>query len=338
MPACWGQVRGVSSVARGINCGNDSHQRLGRPPRSEPMTDGPFRLSLLRDPLEVLAKAAAALLVIFYILGFLVVSAANYKHGITNFGLFRVRVVSAGVLAALFSGAAFWLWEGVFGLGTRENERTGPLSFKILKFLIAVRFTSWFLNGLIFTAPLSRYAGWRVILYVVAVAVISVPAETPKKYPITFSTIRWVMVVIFVAAEARFQWRAGADYIFLWFVFFAFMADVTKTSFKQVTTLRGVNWLTLTTDLAIVPIVFGLFLFERIPPRFGGGQPVPVVFQFAGTSPIDGAVKNKFWLVDEGDSGFYVLQAFDDKKGIFLPRSSVAAIYYDAGSDAARLP
>ncbi len=48
------------------------------------MADSPFRLSLLKDPLEVLAKAAAALLVIFYILGFLVVSAANYKHGITQ--------------------------------------------------------------------------------------------------------------------------------------------------------------------------------------------------------------------------------------------------------------
>ena len=303
--------------------------------------DSPFRLSLLKDPLEVLAKAAAALLVIFYILGFLVVSAANYKHGITNFGLFRVRVVAAGVLATIFAGAAFWLWEGVFGLGMRGKEdphAKQALSFELLKFLTAVRFTSWFLNGLIFSAPPSKYAPWRIILYGVAVAVIVVPAETLRKYTKTFSIIRWAMVVIFVAAEWTFQWRTGADYIFIWFLFFAFLADTTKTGLKQVTTLRDVNWITVVADLAIVPVVFGWMLFVRIPPRFGGGRPVPVVFQFAGISPVDGAVKDKFWLVDEGDSGFYVLQAPDDKKGIFLPRSSVAAIYYDAGSDAARLP
>ena len=44
---------------------------------------------------------------------------------------------------------------------------------------------------------------------------------------------------------------------------------------------------------------------------------MPVVFQFSVTSPIDGAMKDKFWLLDEGDSGFYGLQAPEDKKGNF---------------------
>jgi hypothetical protein len=304
--------------------------------------DSPFRLSLLKDPLEVLAKAAAALLVIFYILGFLVVSTANYKHGITNFGLFRVRVVSAGVLVALFSGAAFWLWQGAFGLRTplKEHARTPLLlPFKCLTFLVAVRFTSWFLNGLIFGAPPSRYAGWRVLLYVLCVAVIAIPTQTKQKYPIWFSSLCWVMIVIFVGVELAFEWKAGVvDQVFLWFLSFAVLAETTKTNFTVVNTIRDVNWLMLTVDLVAVPILFGTVLFEKIPPRFGGGQPVSVLFQFSGTSPIDGAVKDKFWLVDEGDSGFYVLQAPEDKKGIFLPRSSVAAIYYDADSNAAHLP
>jgi hypothetical protein len=305
---------------------------------SKPQPDGPFRLSLLKDPLEVLAKGAAALLVIFYVLGFLVVSAANYKHGITNFGLFRVRVVSAGVLAALFSAAAFWVWEGVFGPGTRGDgpaRLPRPLSFKILLFLMTVRFASAFLGTFIFAEAPSVFAPRRLVLYVVSAAVIAIPPLTKKKVGIWYSTLCWAMVVIFVGAEAWFQWRAGVDHIFLWFLFFAVLADTTKSNFKLATTFRDVNWLIIATDLAIVPILFGLLLFERIPTRFGGGKPVPVIFQFSGTSPIDGAAKDKFWLLDEGESGFYVLQAPDDKKGIYLPRSSVAAIYYDAGSDAA---
>ena len=307
---------------------------------SPPQAGSPFRLPLLKDQLEVLAKGAAALLVIFYILGFLVVSAANYKHGIMNFGLFRVRVVSAGVLAALFSGAAFWLWEGIFGFRIRvkpDASLTPPLSVKILAFLLGVRFTSAFLGSFAMEEPPSVFATWRIALYLLITVVIAIPARN-KKYPVWFSGVCWGMIVIFGAAEARFQWKAGPDYVFLWFLFFALMAEGTKSSFKQVTTFRDVNWIMLTTDIAIIPIVFGLLLFEKIPPRFGGGKPVPVVFQFSVTSPIDGAMKDKFWLLDEGDSGFYVLQAPEDKKGIFLPRSSIAAIYYDAGSEAARLP
>jgi hypothetical protein len=308
---------------------------------SPPQADRPFRLPLLKDQLEVLAKGAAALLVILYILGFLVVSAANYKHGITNFGLFRVRVVSAGVLVALFSGAAFWLWEGVFGLGTRRNgdaRLPRPLSFKILLFLLTVRFTSAFLGTFMFAEVPSVFAPWRIAMYVVSAGVIAILPLTTKKVGAWFSILCWVMIVIWIGAEAWFQLRAGVDHIFLWFLTFAVIANATKSNFKMVTTFPDVNWLMLTTDLAVVPILFGLVLYERIPPRLGGGQPVPVVFQFSGTSPVDGAVKNKFWLIDEGDSGFYVLQAPEDKKGIFLPRSSVAAIYFDAGSESARLP
>jgi hypothetical protein len=302
---------------------------------AKPPADSPFSLSLLKDPLEVLAKAAAALLVIFYILGFLVVSVANYKHGITNFSLFRVRVVSAGVLAVLFSGTAFWLWEGVFSLGRWGKESAfaaRPLSLRILVFLVAVRFTSTFLGGLIFHEPPTIYAGWRFVLYLLAVAVAAIPPGTTSRYPVSFSTVCWIMVVIFGAAEARFEWRAGTDDVFLWFLFFAVVAETTKSTLKHVSTIRDINWTILAANMAFIPVAFGSMLYEKIPPRFGGGQPVPVVFQFSGTSPIDGAVKNKFWLVDEGDSGFYVLQALEDKKGIFLPRASVAAIYYDAGS------
>ena len=308
-------------------------------PELKPKSDGRFRLSLLKDPLEVLAKGAAALLVIFYILGFLAVSAANYKHGITNFGLFRVRVVSAGVLVALFSGAAFWLWEQVFGLGMRGNERERlprPLSFKILLFLLTVRFTSAFLGTFMFAEAPSAFAPRRIAMYMVSAAVIAILPLTTKRLGVWFSILCWVMVVVWIGAEAWFQLRAGVDHIFLWFLTFAVMADATRSNFKLVNTFRDVNWLMLTTDLAVIPILFGLVLYERIPPRFGGGKPVAVVFQFSATSPIDGAAKDKFWLLDEGDSGFYVLRAPEDKKGIFLPRGSVAAIYYDAGSDAAQ--
>jgi hypothetical protein len=206
-------------------------------------------------------------------------------------------------------------------------------------FLLAIRFTSAFLGIFMLGEVPTIFAPWRVVLYVVSVAVIALSPLTTRKYPKRFSIIYWLLVVIFVGAELWFQWKSGAaDQIFFWFLCLAGMAEATKSNFKLVTTIRDVNWLVLTVDLTVVPILFGTVLFEKIPSRFGGGKPVAVVFQFAGASPIDGAAKDKLWLADEGDSGFYVLQAPDDKKGIFLPRAAVAAIYYDAGSDAARLP
>ena len=142
-----------------------------------------------------------------------------------------------------------------------DTSLTPPLSVKILAFLLGVRFTSAFLGSFAMEEPPSVFATWRIALYLLITVVIAIPARN-KKYPVWFSGVCWGMITSYSEQRKQdFSGRRGPDYVFLWFLFFALMAEGTKLSFKQVTTFRDVNWIMLTTPIAIIPIVFGLLLF-----------------------------------------------------------------------------
>jgi hypothetical protein len=50
--------------------------------------------------------------------------------------------------------------------------------------------------------------------------------------------------------------------------------------------------------------------------------------QFVDKAPFDGAAKSRVWLIDETDVGFYVIRSKDAKKAIFLPRNTIATVYF----------
>lgn len=52
--------------------------------------------------LEIASRLGATLFVILYVAGFLVVTFENASFGIVSFGLFRAKVLSAGILFAVF--------------------------------------------------------------------------------------------------------------------------------------------------------------------------------------------------------------------------------------------
>jgi hypothetical protein len=108
------------------------------------------------------------------------------------------------------------------------------------------------------------------------------------------------------------------------------MAHGTEKDFREADHPRNVTWHWRLIEVMLALGIFGVYLYPKIPPRLGGGQPTRVTFQFANMSPIDGATKNDLWLLDEVDTGFYVLRAPDERKGVFLPRASISAIYFDA--------
>lgn len=73
-------------------------------------------------------------------------------------------------------------------------------------------------------------------------------------------------------------------------------------------------------------------VFSALPPRWGGGQPTPVViFQnspapWSPSNPVDAL------LLDETDQGFYVLLA-PTGKAFFVPRSNVASVFFGPKGD-----
>jgi len=262
-------------------------------PEAIKQSDNPPRISRLKDQLEILAKAGATLLVLFYVLGFIVVSAADGKHGIMNFALFRARVVAAGVLAALFLGIAFWMWEGAFGLGglqklvkgmhwqVEENagKRSVPYSYRCLSYLVVARSASASIYLFLLSKVPGQLFGRRALVVVVAAMIVAAVPVILKKHPVLTSLICWIAVIGFLILEVLFQAKVGIDFIFDGFLVFAVIAETQDTSLKRASDLREINWITVITNLVVLPVLFGLHLFEAIPPTFGGGKPVIAVIQ-----------------------------------------------------------
>src|ERR1700722_11238960 len=70
----------------------------------------------LKDWADLATRAGAIALVGLYGAGFLVVSFHNALYGIVEFGLFRTRLLSAGIIFGVFFGIPFLETSHVFGL------------------------------------------------------------------------------------------------------------------------------------------------------------------------------------------------------------------------------
>lgn len=70
----------------------------------------------LQAQVQVLTQSAAFLVLVLYVAGFLVVSLRHALFGIVQFGLLRARILSAGILFAVFFAVAIFPVARIFGL------------------------------------------------------------------------------------------------------------------------------------------------------------------------------------------------------------------------------
>jgi hypothetical protein len=125
------------------------------------------------------------------------------------------------------------------------------------------------------------------------------------------------------------QWYFAG--LILWFLWVGTFADRMNVVFRNPSRLREVNWHLALFNTVGTLTFFALAFYPKLKPSLGGGQPTKVILQFVTTSPIDHASRSQVWLVDEVDSGYYVLSDEHDHKAVFLTKSLVSAIFFDAG-------
>jgi hypothetical protein len=77
----------------------------------------------------------------------------------------------------------------------------------------------------------------------------------------------------------------------------------------------------------IAVAVFAGVYYPHIEPSWGGGAPITATIYFAKDSLVLPGQSISVEIVDETDSGFYVIGG-SDKKATFIPRSEVALVYY----------
>ncbi len=78
-------------------------------------------------------------------------------------------------------------------------------------------------------------------------------------------------------------------------------------------------------------------IFVLLPPRWGGGQPTPIVVYLNNPAPWSSENPTQVLLLDESDQGLYVLLS-PSGKAFFVPRSNVASVFFGTKDEAAKRP
>jgi hypothetical protein len=300
----------------------------------------------LKSQLEVVSRVGAFLLIAFYSAGFLVVTFANASRGIVGFGLFRTRMLTAGILFSAFLALPLLNWSQAFGgLGLPKLELSQVVEaavshlrakwfysavFDLFGFCLSAWGLAFFLCLFVFHCELGgRFTAVFFLLLALATSVLVAFNFQFRKHPrigigVCLIIIAVATVSVLILKERQF------GLVVVWFLLVAYVAHYINKDFREAAHPRHMNWHWVLVNILVLFTFFSIWLYPRIAPTYGGGQPTRAVFQFANPSPIDGSSKDSLWILDEVDAGYYVLKDPTEHKAIFVPRSLVSAIYFDA--------
>lgn len=301
-----------------------------------------------KERLDLVSRAGAILLVALYGAGFLVVSFRDASYGIVEFGVFRTRLLSAGIIFAIFLGIPFLEACRVFGLlgvpafesriGGRD-EKLDSSAFSVRSMQIFV-FISSSLGTAFFMRMLLADFDWSlrfVLLYLSYMAVVSAVLVARGFGRLRNSAVLSIVVLTVTVALLAFlitmrQW----DYLLLlaWFALVGRLTFQMDSPIREPRKLIEANWTLTVLNIVAVFGLFAVFLYPKIRPVYGGGEPTKVVLEFATVSPIGKSAKSEVWLVDETNEGYYVIHGLNDHKAIFIPRPSVSAVYFEPSKPA----
>jgi hypothetical protein len=291
-----------------------------------------------RDPLaflETLSKAAALVLFVTYVSGFIIVSVHNASYGFTELSPFKPRILSAGVLFFSLILIPVVPAHFIFSPGASLSF---PVSLanglsRCWNYFVSCSIASMALST-IYVDPPSAVSGpnpsrLTIGLYVlgglliIIVASIALQSKYYEKYPwptIAFFTILLTGVLI---NEYRTSKTYASGAMTMWMFGIGLASLAIRRNVK-----RGGLW---PSDL-IFPIVMALslfpsYLYPRIKYSWGGGQPTSVVVYLPQDSRLFPGQQIEGQLLDESDGGFYVLPVGQDR-ALYIPRNTVSAVYF----------
>jgi hypothetical protein len=288
----------------------------------------------LKDRLDLAARVGAIVLIALYGAGFLVVSIHNAWYGIVEFGLFRTKLLSAGIVFAVFFAIPFLETCKIYGLfgiepwkskslGQETNFGSSPFwkwSSKLFVF-----FTAAWVISFILRMPLSDYdprlhtSNWLFVALAVPIIVsigVAWGILRNKSVGIIFTIFAFAAIGLSIVELFR-----SKEFIFVtligWFALVGWLTHEIHTPIREPAKLIEVRWDIVVLNIASLFTVFGGWIYSKIHSEFGGGRPSRVVLQFVGVSPVDNSTKMDVWLLDETDSGYYFVQKPEDRKAIF---------------------
>jgi hypothetical protein len=271
--------------------------------------------------------------------GYLVVSVYHASLGLNELSPLRPKVVFAGVLfLSLTAYAAFldWYVQSVFWNDVKD------LVNKVLKvaYLVLAQFCFYLFAAapmmVLFretAAPSSIWiTGGFVVILVSLFFVLAF--HQAHRLPwmqrwISGRTITPVCIILIVALAASLLKYGG-----LFRQFMIFLVAVTVVTRVILTLIKKGNipdfqeW-SLIPLLVVLPIlIFGTWVYPHMRAAFGGGEPTQADLWLTLPDGNKGVQKVRAKIVDETDSGFYLIED-GEARVRYVPRSAINAVVFD---------
>jgi hypothetical protein len=301
----------------------EAEQQLIQPKREFLTTAGPWA--------ETLSKAVAGIVIALYASGFLIISIYHSKYGFVGTNPFRPRILAAGAWFFLFTAIptsialryrtepwsriarnAFFLWIGSCSLSL-------PLGNLLFDFPPNPNYL-----------PPGKW-GWAVSLFGLAAMIllqVSVKKKTAPQWIVATLSVSLALYSVSFSVRNVFTYHQF-DFSTLALWFFATTLAV-KLEF-EVRTGRNLaedgEWSKPLVLLFGLLLIFSRELYPHLKASWGGGTPANVTIYFSRDSLLSPNRSVQAQLIEESDEGFYIVGP-KELKAIFVPRSSVAMIYF----------
>lgn len=292
---------------------------------------------------DTLSKSVAAIAIAIYACGFLVISLHHSRYGFSSTNPFRPRIFAAGTWFLFFSAIpvslAMWYRKRTW------RDIAESLLFVTFIFIGIGNSVFYVLEVSPTSGPISDIRWW-FWLWAVGIAIgllLYIFAKSRKTPTILLPVASVATVLFFVALEINGA-IVGNDFkpfsLQAWFmgVFVStlFVIKGNPEPMSERLKLMGM-YLNL---LFLTVFVFAHYYYPRMKASWGGGAPIGVTLYFTKDSAIKANQAVAVQLIEESDEGFYIV-APKESKAIYVPRSSVALVYFSdniASSELLRKP
>jgi len=285
--------------------------------------------------IDLMVKAAVVLAAVIYGCGFLVISIHQFRYGIAEMNPLRPRVLAAGIWFLFFAAIPFVLvieGNAIKSSSSPERERwLGRRSTRSFFSAVSCFWIGWIV-AYAFDIPTNvGQASWTLTILLIAMAVSAalVFSDQWNRFPhwlAVFASLGFDFLLLYYGVRDLFFYHhQSVASIALWFTVSRYIAlgEMGSRSWK----LEIGNWKQSVGSGIGAVAAFSSFYYPQIKPSWGGGQPVPATIYFTKDSLVMPGRSVPAKIVDETESGFYVIGG-SDKRATFIPRSEVAMVYY----------
>jgi hypothetical protein len=302
----------------------------------------------LKSQVDFLLRFGALAGIALYVAGFVIVTLGDLSYGVVAFSIFRTRVLAAGALFFVFAVFPILDLSVIFGQHRASILRQIDTTSRSNR---AVRLYAWAIAMLMFFTScwLKAFFGSFYLLgdpgiseFMGVFIIFAATSSVVLAFCLTFTNQRLIgtclCFLVMGGALGKVLLKKASTFgeLLAWCAAIALLRRFVKKEIKEAADLRFISWGMLVLYVLMLCFGFSKYFYPKVEAQFGGGKPVSVTLHLTGPPPIGINSITHVWLLDETDSGYYVLRAESDRTVVFVSRAVVSAVYF--GEDQPRLP